>query len=57
MAAAAPTGYRRPVSAGEWIIVGIVVFLVVDAIVVYRWIKRAKAAREAGEPPPPRRWL
>jgi hypothetical protein len=40
------------VSVGAWIILGIVVFLVVDAIVMYRWIKRAKAARDAGEPPP-----
>ena len=41
----------------QWIIVGIGVFLVVDAIVAYRWVKRAKAARDAGEPPPPGRFL
>jgi hypothetical protein len=40
------------VSVAGWVIVGIVVFLVVDAIVMYRWIRRAKAARDAGEPPP-----
>jgi hypothetical protein len=40
------------VSVAGWIVVAIVVFLVIDAIVMYRWIKRAKAARDAGEPPP-----
>jgi large-conductance mechanosensitive channel len=45
------------VSVTEWILVGFVVFLVIDAIVYVRWIRRAKAAREAGKPPPPLRWL
>ena len=39
-----------------WIIAGIVVILAVDAVVYVRWIKRAKAARDAGEPDPPLRW-
>jgi hypothetical protein len=43
-------------SVTGWIIAGIVVFLVLDGIVYVRWVKRAKAARDRGEPAPPLRW-
>ena len=45
-------------SVTQWIIVGIVVVIAIDLIVCVRWIKRAQAARDAGEPRPARReWL
>lgn len=37
-------------SVTQWIIVGIVVVIAIDLIVCVRWIKRAQAARDAGEP-------
>jgi hypothetical protein len=41
----------------QWIIVAMFVYAALDGIVYYRWIRRANAARDAGETPPPRpRW-
>ena len=38
----------------EWFLVGAAVFAAVDAVVCFRWVRRAQAARDAGEEPPPR---
>jgi hypothetical protein len=40
----------------QWIIVGMVAFLIVDFVVYFRWVRRAKAARDRGESPPRLRW-